>query len=113
MLQQLRIVFTLGIEGIPLACVGADGYMKRLLFWSCAPFAAAILTVLGVAVHGAGKRTANSLQTVVKRATPIILRLAFLIYPCAQVESNRFPPPCCFCEAHAHVPRAAPLCTAS
>ena len=45
LLQQLRIIISLGIEGVPLACVGADGYQKQLLFWSFAPLAIATLII--------------------------------------------------------------------
>ena len=37
LLEQLRIGISLGIEGVPLACVGANGYFKKLLFWMLAP----------------------------------------------------------------------------
>jgi hypothetical protein len=37
LLKQIRIVISLGIESIPLRCVGANGYVKRLLFWMITP----------------------------------------------------------------------------
>ena len=37
LLLQLQLIISLGIDGIPLACVGARGYMPRLLFWSLVP----------------------------------------------------------------------------
>ena len=36
-LASLRIVISFGIEGVPLACIGAEGYIQQLLFWVCAP----------------------------------------------------------------------------
>lgn len=44
LIQQMRVAISLGIEGVPLACVGAEGYFHRLLFWVFTP-----LVLVGVA----------------------------------------------------------------
>ena len=37
LLQFFHISISLGLEAVPLACVGANGYEKRLLFWMLLP----------------------------------------------------------------------------
>lgn len=51
LLQQLKIAISLGIEGVPLACVGANGYMKRLQFWMFAPIVLVAVATFTVLTH--------------------------------------------------------------
>ena len=83
LLQQLRIVVSFGIEGYPLACVGADGYEKRLLLWTFTPLVLSLLAVLAVLVdlrvrRGIKRFTAS---LIFQNAMPLVLRLAFILYP--------------------------------
>jgi hypothetical protein len=85
-LQQLRVVISLGLEGVPLACVGADGFKKRLLFWMLCPLALVLLAI--IVVSGNMCRSARYVSAAVlvdlgKQVLPIVLRIAFLVYPCA------------------------------
>ena len=81
-LQQFRVVVSLGIEGVPLACVGANGYMRRLLFWLFAPLVLFAVTA-SVVLANAGIRQRKVLSPSVACAhvLPVGLRLAFLVYP--------------------------------
>ena len=82
LLQQLRIVISLGIEGVPLACVQADGYEKRLQFWMWTPLVLVALATLTVMVHLLYHR-AHSLKRlspalIFEHVMPVVLRIAFL-----------------------------------
>ena len=81
-LQQLRIIISLGIEGVPLACIGADGYVRRLLLWTVGPLVlVALIIIANVLNEAVRRRTCISLGTLFRRVTPSVLRLAFLVYP--------------------------------
>jgi hypothetical protein len=79
LLQQVRIVISIGIEGVPLACVGADGYVKRLQFWMLAPVALVSLAVLVVLVQLLYQRRSCSREVLLSRAAPAVLRGFFLL----------------------------------
>ena len=82
LLQQLRIIISFGIEGYPLACVGADGYEKRLLLWTFAPFVLALLAVLAVLVDlRLRRREQITTSLLFQNAMPAVLRIAFILYP--------------------------------
>ena len=99
LLQQLKIAISLGIEGVPLSCIGANGYMKRLQFWMFAPIVLVALATLTVLTHllvmaikkgstGAGRVENNkavqvwpSFTLILKSVMPAVLRIAFLMYP--------------------------------
>ena len=78
LLQVLRIVISLGIEGVPLACVGANGYVARLLFWMLAPAALVTLANSIVAMHLLARRRLTSWSTVLQHTAPIALRIVFV-----------------------------------
>ena len=40
LLNSFRVWFSLGMEGVPLECVGAVGYEKKLALWFTAPLIA-------------------------------------------------------------------------
>ena len=82
LLQQLRIIISFGIEGYPLACIGADGYTKRLLLWTLTPMALALLAVPAVLLDlGMLRPKRVTLETLFENVMPIVLRLAFVLYP--------------------------------
>lgn len=79
-LQQLECVISLGLEGVPLACVGAEGYTQRLLLWILLP----LLLVFGVTLVIFVQLSASrrfTVMGVVKRVMPISLGVFFLLYP--------------------------------
>jgi hypothetical protein len=94
-LQQLRVVISLGLDGIPLACVGVDGYQRRLLFWMLCPLIlislAVVVVLMNVCYHAHCGRTAL-LANIMKKVLPIVLRIAFLVYPCASPANATSPP---------------------
>jgi hypothetical protein len=83
-LQQIQIVISLGLGGIPLACVGADGYVNRLLFWMVSPLLLLSLVIIVVVVKTCLHVGSIVATDVAKQALPVVLRIAFLVYPCAQ-----------------------------
>ena len=80
LLQHLQLAISLGLEGVPLGCIGAEGYVKRLLLWVLLP-----PLVIGVATVGSLLRLLFSSELTTRRAikqvTPIALRISFLAYP--------------------------------
>ena len=89
---SLTLAISLGIDGVPLACVGARGFLPRLVFWTVIPLVlAATVTVIGTAVVFLGYRpkslevktrtkrpiTTATLRTVV----PLVLRIFFIAFP--------------------------------
>ena len=84
MLQQLRIVISFGLDGVPLACVGADGYELRLLVWMLCPLVLVSLATIAVLVSWCSRaRRGGVLVLAQEQLLPIVLRIAFLVYPCA------------------------------
>ena len=87
LLKQIRIVISLGIESIPLGCVGANGYVKRLLFWMITPLVLVLISFVGVLLKLCfltRKRKADQMITwprLLELATPIMLRIFFVVYP--------------------------------
>ena len=82
MLLNIQLTISLGIDGIPLACVGANGYIPRLTFWTLLP--AAVVSV--VSSIGAARvllvTRCNATRTALLEATmPAVLRIFFLTYP--------------------------------
>jgi len=104
MMMLLRIAISFGIDGIPLACVGADGYHARLVFWTVVPLVVVfVVTCIGAAyalrrtlpcfraasqseskepAKPKGKGQMGELGELILNATlPAILRITFLAYP--------------------------------
>ena len=48
LLQQLTFIISLGLEGVPLTCLGAKGYVQRLLLWMLLPWVAVLVLVIAV-----------------------------------------------------------------
>jgi hypothetical protein len=74
LLQELRIVISLGFEGVPLVCAGIGGYLNRLVFWMCMPPVALIIIALVVFVINCSR---GKFFGGVK-LTPFLLYVAFL-----------------------------------
>ena len=83
LLNLFSLALAFGIEvSTPLACVGLDGYRPRLLFSMLAPPALAAAIVVATLVRLClNTRRAISLVELRDKATPWLLRLAFLSYP--------------------------------
>jgi hypothetical protein len=81
-LSNLKIVISLGLDGVSsvLACAGLTGYLTRLIFWMITPLVlvgAVVLLTLGSMLLS--RRC--TLMALVQGATPLIVRLLFLLYP--------------------------------
>ena len=80
-LKQIQVVISLGIDGIPLACIGADGYIARLWFWTLAPATFMIMMACTRAITARVFRNApNCRSAILEGALPVVLRVAFLSY---------------------------------
>jgi hypothetical protein len=74
LLLHIQLTISLGIEGVPLECVGATGYITRLLLWSSAPLFLVLLAVLIEAVRLCRRRQfgfAKDFRAVI----PVTLRI--------------------------------------
>ena len=70
--------FNLGI-GVPLQCLGAHGFLSRLLFWFVAPLMLKALAVLAtVAVYGPGR---SARRAALLRALSYVLSINFVTFP--------------------------------
>ena len=49
LLQHLTFTISLGLEGVPLTCLGAKGYVRRLLLWVLVPWIAVLVLVIAMA----------------------------------------------------------------
>ena len=82
LLLQLQLTISLGIDGIPLACVGAAGYKNRLVFWMLAPLLVVILTMaIGVSREQFVQHFRASRSQLLNSTAPAVLRIFFLAYP--------------------------------
>ena len=80
LLQNLQLVISMGIEGVPLACVGARGYMHRLMLWMLLPLFTIGVAAMGVAMSLRASRRFTFLR-LLKHVTPSALRICFVAYP--------------------------------
>lgn len=81
LLSRVQFAISLGIDGIPLECIGASGYIPRLLFWTIVPMmiigiGAGIAVIKIRCTHGSVSRV-----SLLKNVLPFVLRLMFLVYP--------------------------------
>ena len=82
MLLNIQFTISIGIDGIPLACVGANGYIPRLVFWLLAPIiVVAIASVIGVARVLFSRRCGGTSTSLLQSTAPAALRIFFLSYP--------------------------------
>ena len=68
----------MGLEDLPLSCVGAPGYLSRLAFWTIAPLVAIVIAVLVSVV--AARLAHKPLSEARAGLTPIALRVLFASY---------------------------------
>ena len=80
MLPSVHLAISLGIEGIPLACIGANGYIARLLFWLTAPL---LFTLLGVLLQAVQLclQSRFAWAALLAAVPPVALRIIFVCYP--------------------------------
>ena len=82
MLLTIQFTISIGIDGIPLACVGADGYVPRLVFWTVLPAViVAVTSCLGAARVLLVTRCRTSHMALLEATMPAMLRIFFLSYP--------------------------------
>ena len=74
LLQSLALVVSFGLEGVPLACVGAAGYVQRLVLWMLVPLMAVGVTSIAVAGHLVATGRFSALRAM-KRIIPIMLKV--------------------------------------
>ena len=80
MLYSVQFTISLGIDGIPLSCVGATDYTARLILLSIAPIFFLLLAVLIQAVRLLWQRHFVIIK-LLRSVAPVTLRIAFLCYP--------------------------------
>ena len=86
LLQFFQVFISLGLEGVPLTCVGAVGFHRELIFWMIVPlitFAVVVLVAYmrAFVLQMSGQRQPVSASSPFERILPIFLRVAFLAYP--------------------------------
>ena len=85
LLQFFELFISFGLEGVPLACVGAVGFHRKLLYWMFAPLVAFVVAILAIHVHTwvnmRYRRQPPPKSSHFERALPIFLRVTFLAYP--------------------------------
>ena len=82
LLLTIQFTISIGIDGVPLACVGANGYIPRLVFWTVLPLVVvAIGSCLGAARIILATRTCATHKALLEGIMPSILRIFFLSYP--------------------------------
>ena len=82
-LETMSLTVSFGMQGFattPLACMGAEGYVPRLLFWMIMP-PCVILLIVGAVSLRLVLRRAFDRATLIEQATPWLLRVLFLLYP--------------------------------
>ena len=82
LLRAVQLTISLGIDGIPLACIGANGYIPRLAFWVVLPAILVAVTSCIGATHTLFAKRCRVTSTALLEATmPTVLRIFFLAYP--------------------------------
>ena len=70
------------VQGLPLECIGAHGYTKRLLVWTVGPLVLVLVIVCAVVVDLSVRHDRQlTSKDILRRVMPVFLRLAFLVYP--------------------------------
>ena len=82
LLTTVQFTISFGFEGIPLACIGASGYISRLTSWILLP----LVIVAIILCHGGGRAflvaRGRAVRTALLQSTaPAMLRICFLAYP--------------------------------
>lgn len=81
LLRRLRFAISLGIDAIPLECMGAAGYVPRLWFWSISPLAIIFVGAVGGVIKVLLVDRDCSRQQIIANVLPTVLRIIFLLYP--------------------------------
>lgn len=82
LLLTIQFTISFGIEGIPLACIGANGYIPRLVFWIVLPIAVVAVTSCVGLTRVLFRMRHNATRSAMLEATlPVALRIFFLSYP--------------------------------
>jgi len=82
LLLSIQLTISIGIDGVPLACVGANGYIPRLLFWMMLPLIVVVATsCVGAARVLISTKLQASRAALVDATLPGVLRIFFLSYP--------------------------------
>ena len=80
LLSKVQFTISIGLDGIPLECIGAGGYISRLIFWILVPFV--IVALFLCYGGGRGLLAGRALRAGLLESTaPAILRVCFLAYP--------------------------------
>jgi hypothetical protein len=79
-LRAVQFTISFGIEAIPLACLGASGYLARLILWQLVPL---ILITLIICVRSALLLWQSQFvgRQLMQAVAPFALRIVFLTYP--------------------------------
>ena len=80
LMLSFKLAISVGLDGIPLACIGANGYLARLIFWIGAPVATVALA-MAVGVWRLLLSRERSISSLLDSTMPIMLRIAFLAFP--------------------------------
>ena len=82
LLLTIQLTIAIGIDGIPLVCVGASGYIPRLVFWTVVPFIVVVTASCVAAARVMLAHKCRATRTALLEATmPAVLRIFFLSYP--------------------------------
>ena len=105
MLLALQLTILLGIDGVPLACVGTEGYIARGLLDAGIPFVVVVL-VIGIGWQGCSTRSGiSSLEATCRArscstgphmpsyasaflAYPIVTNVAFAAFSCFKFKGG-------------------------
>ena len=80
-LNTLKFGISLGIEGIPLECLGTQGYQAQLVFWMVVPPTAVVLVVLFMAMALKYHHKELTWLSLTLASLPFVLQICFLAYP--------------------------------
>lgn len=86
-LAALRVAISIGIDAVPLACLGFESYVARLIFWMLLPLVVilGVLIYVGVRAFSSGAFSARSVEScgglVLRSCLPATLYIFFLAYP--------------------------------
>jgi hypothetical protein len=80
LLQAIAFTISLGVEGIPLECMGAKGYVARLVLWVLVPLMLVMLVTLVQSARLLRQRR-FAVAKLARAVAPVALRLLFLLYP--------------------------------
>ena len=80
LLQHLEFAISFGVEGVPLGCIGAEGYVRRLLLWMLLPAIVIVAASLSSVIRLYVEQRFTP-RAAIKMITPVALYVSFLSYP--------------------------------